>query len=167
MVRASLGMVVGGERTLYWKLTARDNLMYFSSLYKMKKQHAKKRIEELLETFKLSDRADEGPRACRRRLFPLGHRRRLHRSRPRPGRQVPVPAAGPRGRGPGRLSRCTDALLPQLAADARLRDRWGPCEDVRPRQEALASVPAEGGGESARAALRGPERAAVQHRPRQ
>lgn len=59
MVRASLGMVVGGERTLYWKLTARDNLMYFSSLYKMKKQHAKKRIEELLETFKLSDRADE------------------------------------------------------------------------------------------------------------
>jgi len=59
MVRASLGMVVGGERTLYWKLTARDNLMYFSSLYKMKKQHAKKRIEELLESFKLSDRADE------------------------------------------------------------------------------------------------------------
>jgi ABC-2 type transport system ATP-binding protein len=59
MVRASLGMVVGGERTLYWKLTARDNLMYFSSLYKMKKQHAAKRIQELLETFNLSDRADE------------------------------------------------------------------------------------------------------------
>ncbi len=59
MVRASLGMVVGGERTLYWKLTARDNLMYFSSLYKMKKQHATKRIQELLETFNLSDRADE------------------------------------------------------------------------------------------------------------
>jgi ABC-2 type transport system ATP-binding protein len=59
MVRASLGMVVGGERTLYWKLTARDNLMYFSSLYKMKKQHATKRVQELLETFNLSDRADE------------------------------------------------------------------------------------------------------------
>ncbi|MCJ7613534.1 ABC transporter ATP-binding protein [Candidatus Bathyarchaeota archaeon] len=59
MVRASLGMVVGGERTLYWKLTARDNLMYFSSLYKMQRRHAKKRVEELLETFKLSDRADE------------------------------------------------------------------------------------------------------------
>ena len=37
MVRASLGMVVGGERTLYWKLTARDNLLFFASLYKMKK----------------------------------------------------------------------------------------------------------------------------------
>jgi ABC-2 type transport system ATP-binding protein len=59
MVRASLGMVVGGERTLYWKLTARDNLMYFASLYKMQKKHAKKRVEELLETFNISDRADE------------------------------------------------------------------------------------------------------------
>jgi len=59
MVRASLGMVVGGERTLYWKLTARDNLMYFASLYKMHRRHAKKRIDELLETMQLSDRADE------------------------------------------------------------------------------------------------------------
>jgi ABC-2 type transport system ATP-binding protein len=59
MVRASLGMVVGGERTLYWKLTARDNLMYFASLYKMQRNHAKKRIEELLEMMQLSDRADE------------------------------------------------------------------------------------------------------------
>jgi len=52
-------MVVGGERTLYWKLTARDNLTYFASLYKMQRRHAKKRIEELLETLQLSDRADE------------------------------------------------------------------------------------------------------------
>ena len=59
MVRASLGMVVGGERTLYWKLTARDNLTYFASLYKMKRRHAKKRIEELLEILQLADRADE------------------------------------------------------------------------------------------------------------
>jgi ABC-2 type transport system ATP-binding protein len=59
MVRASLGMVVGGERTLYWKLTARDNLMYFASLYKMQRSHAKRRVEELLELFQLSDRADE------------------------------------------------------------------------------------------------------------
>jgi len=58
-VRASLGLVVGGERTLYWKLTARDNLMYFSSLYKMQRRYAKKRIDELLEVFQLSDRADE------------------------------------------------------------------------------------------------------------
>ncbi len=59
MVRASLGMVVGGERTLYWKLTARDNLMYFASLYKMQRRHTKKRVDELLENLQLADRADE------------------------------------------------------------------------------------------------------------
>jgi ABC-2 type transport system ATP-binding protein len=59
LVRASLGMVVGGERTLYWKLTARDNLLFFASLYKMKKSYANQRVDELLETFELSDRADE------------------------------------------------------------------------------------------------------------
>jgi ABC-2 type transport system ATP-binding protein len=59
MVRASLGLVIGGERTLYWKLTARDNLLYFSSLYKMPPSTAKKRVDELLGLFQLSDRADE------------------------------------------------------------------------------------------------------------
>ena len=107
------------------------------------------------------------PRAGRRRLLPLGHRRRLHRSRPRPTWQVPVPPAGARRRGPARLSRRPDAHLPPLAADACLRGRWGPREDCGPRQEALAPVPVGGSGEPARAALRGPERVAVQHNPRQ
>ena len=59
MVRASLGLVIGGERTLYWKLTARDNLMYFASLYKMPRNQARERVEELLEIMQLSDRGDE------------------------------------------------------------------------------------------------------------
>ncbi|UCE95574.1 MAG: ATP-binding cassette domain-containing protein [Candidatus Bathyarchaeota archaeon] len=59
MVRASLGMVIGGERTLYWKLTARDNLMYFASLYKMPRKETKDRVEELLSIMQLSDRGDE------------------------------------------------------------------------------------------------------------
>lgn len=59
MVRASIGIVVGGERTLYWKLTARDNLLYFASLYKMPRAYAKKRVEELLEAFQPSDNANE------------------------------------------------------------------------------------------------------------
>ncbi len=59
LVRASLGMVIGGERTLYWKLTARDNLMYFASLYKMPRKRIKERVDELLETMNLLDRADE------------------------------------------------------------------------------------------------------------
>jgi len=59
MVRASLGLVIGGERTLYWKLTARDNLMYFASLYKMPRKQAGERVDELLGMMQLSDRADE------------------------------------------------------------------------------------------------------------
>ena len=59
MVRASLGLVIGGERTLYWKLTAKDNLMYFASLYKIPRREAKERVDELLALMDLSDRADE------------------------------------------------------------------------------------------------------------
>ena len=59
LVRASIGLVVGGERTLYWKLTARDNLMYFASLYKIPRRLTRERVNELLEMMGLSDRADE------------------------------------------------------------------------------------------------------------
>lgn len=59
LVRASLGMVIGGERTLYWKLTARDNLLYFASLYKMPRKKIKERVDELLGKMNLLDRADE------------------------------------------------------------------------------------------------------------
>ncbi len=59
MVRASLGLVIGGERTLYWKLTAKDNLTYFASLYKIPNREAKERVNELLTVMGLSDRADE------------------------------------------------------------------------------------------------------------
>jgi len=52
-------MVIGGERTLYWKLTARDNLLYFASLYKMPRKKIKERVDELLGKMNLLDRADE------------------------------------------------------------------------------------------------------------
>ncbi|UCE43939.1 MAG: ABC transporter ATP-binding protein, partial [Candidatus Bathyarchaeota archaeon] len=44
---------------LYWKLTAKDNLMYFASLYKISRTEAKERVDELLRLMDLSDRADE------------------------------------------------------------------------------------------------------------
>ncbi|MEM1548819.1 MAG: ATP-binding cassette domain-containing protein [Thermoproteota archaeon] len=58
-VRASIGVVSSGERSLYWKLTARENLEYFARLYKVPDQVAKKRIRELLNLMELEDRADE------------------------------------------------------------------------------------------------------------
>ena len=48
-VRASLGAVLGGERSIYWKLTAHENLEYFAALYHIPSEIARKRIDELLE----------------------------------------------------------------------------------------------------------------------
>ena len=58
-VRQSLGTVLGGERSIYWKLSARENLEYFAALYHIPPGTARRRISELLERMELSDRADD------------------------------------------------------------------------------------------------------------
>lgn len=59
LVRQNLGAVMTGERSIYWKLTGRENLVYFAALYHIPPAVAKPRIDELLERFELSKRADE------------------------------------------------------------------------------------------------------------
>ncbi len=58
-VRLSLGTVLAGERSIYWKLTARENLEYFAALYHIPTKRAKQRVGELLERMELTERADE------------------------------------------------------------------------------------------------------------
>ncbi|MCP8318610.1 MAG: ATP-binding cassette domain-containing protein [Candidatus Methylarchaceae archaeon HK01B] len=58
-VRESLGVMLTGERTLYWKLTGRENLLYFSRLYHMPKDLARRRIDELLALVGLKEKSDE------------------------------------------------------------------------------------------------------------
>jgi ABC-2 type transport system ATP-binding protein len=58
-VRQNLGAVLKGERSIYWKLTGRENLEYFAALYHLPPAIAKQRVEELLERFELTKRADE------------------------------------------------------------------------------------------------------------
>src|SRR5690349_2050142 len=58
-VRRSLGTVLAGERSIYWKLTGRENLEYFAALYHIPQPIAKKRVEELIERMELKERADE------------------------------------------------------------------------------------------------------------
>jgi ABC-2 type transport system ATP-binding protein len=48
-VRENLGVMLTGERTLYWKLTGRENLEYFAALYHLDPLDARKRIDELLD----------------------------------------------------------------------------------------------------------------------
>ena len=58
-VRQSLGTVLAGERSIYWKLTARENLEYFAALYHIPPQAARRRIDELLERMELTARAND------------------------------------------------------------------------------------------------------------
>jgi ABC-2 type transport system ATP-binding protein len=58
-IRRRLGAVLSGERSLYWKLTARENLEYFAALYHLPAAETRQRIDEILEVVHLSDRADD------------------------------------------------------------------------------------------------------------
>ena len=58
-VRARLGAMLSGERSLYWKLTARENLEYFAALYHVPPGETKARIANVLAAAKLTDRADD------------------------------------------------------------------------------------------------------------
>lgn len=58
-VRQSLGTVLAGERSIYWKLTARENLEYFAALYHLPPRVARHRIDDLLKRMELKDRAND------------------------------------------------------------------------------------------------------------
>jgi ABC-2 type transport system ATP-binding protein len=58
-VRARLGAMLSGERSLYWKLTARENLEYFAALYHVPPAETRPRIGEVLAAVELTDRADD------------------------------------------------------------------------------------------------------------
>src|SRR2546430_17531040 len=56
-VRARLGAMLSGERSLYWKLTGRENLEYFAALYHVPPSETKARIARVLAAAELSGRA--------------------------------------------------------------------------------------------------------------
>ena len=56
-VRERIGIVLGGERGLYTRVSAVDNLNYFADLYGVPKNVRDKRVKELLEFMGLTDRA--------------------------------------------------------------------------------------------------------------
>lgn len=55
----NLGTVLAGDRSIYWKLTARENLEYFAALYGCDKKEAKRRTNEILKKLQLEEKADE------------------------------------------------------------------------------------------------------------
>jgi ABC-2 type transport system ATP-binding protein len=75
-VRRRIGHVFGGDRGLYDRLSALDNLRYFGDLYRVPVREKKHRIEELLELVGLSGRERE-----RVETYSRGMRQRLHIAR--------------------------------------------------------------------------------------
>jgi ABC-2 type transport system ATP-binding protein len=57
-VRASLGCLLGGERSLYWKLTGRENLEYFAALYHLSPEKTKEQIKRLTHLLNLDSLLD-------------------------------------------------------------------------------------------------------------
>jgi ABC-2 type transport system ATP-binding protein len=55
----NIGTVLAGDRSIYWKLTARENLEYFAALYGCNKKEAKKRAEYVINRLGLTEKADE------------------------------------------------------------------------------------------------------------
>jgi ABC-2 type transport system ATP-binding protein len=58
-IRPRIGFIFGGERGLYTRLSAVDNLRYFASLYHLEPAQTKRRIPELLELVGLDGRGQE------------------------------------------------------------------------------------------------------------
>ncbi|WP_102399920.1 ABC transporter ATP-binding protein [Haloimpatiens massiliensis] len=56
---SNIGTVLAGDRSIYWKLSARENLEYFAALYGCNKKEAKDRTQKVLERLGLKDKADE------------------------------------------------------------------------------------------------------------
>ena len=61
-VRMRLGAMLSGERSLYWKLTARENLEYFAALYHVPPKDTKARVQRSLDVVRLRRLVGKGGR---------------------------------------------------------------------------------------------------------
>ncbi|MGH3243831.1 MAG: ABC transporter ATP-binding protein [Spirillospora sp.] len=75
-VRSLVGLVLGGDRGLYDRLSARRNLLFWGALYKLDARTVRDRAETLLDRVGLAERADDPVER-----FSRGMRQRLHLAR--------------------------------------------------------------------------------------
>jgi ABC-2 type transport system ATP-binding protein len=72
-VRKRIGLIIGGERGLYYRISGRQNLRYFADLYSVPRLEREQRIEDVLRKVDLLDRADD-----RVEDYSRGMKQRLH-----------------------------------------------------------------------------------------
>jgi len=57
-VKKRINMITGGERMIYWRLTARENLWYYGQLYDIDNKLLDERIQRLLDMVGLKEKQD-------------------------------------------------------------------------------------------------------------
>lgn len=57
-VKKHINLITGGERNIYWRLTAQENLEYFGNLYGIPKTELQLKIKEILELLDLYEKKD-------------------------------------------------------------------------------------------------------------
>ncbi|MEG8183195.1 ABC transporter ATP-binding protein [Nocardia terpenica] len=75
-VKRSIGIVFGGDRGLYPRLTARENLRFWAALYGSRSRELRRRCDELLDRVGLGERAGDRVDTMSR-----GMKQRLHLAR--------------------------------------------------------------------------------------
>jgi len=75
-LRSRINLVSGGERGLYFRLTGRQNLEFFSDMYHVPREEKRRRITNLLEIVGLTEAAD-----VRVEEYSRGMKQRLHLAR--------------------------------------------------------------------------------------
>jgi ABC-2 type transport system permease protein len=63
-IKASIGLVTGNERSFYWRLTCRENLLFYAGLHDLSLAQANLRIEKLSSLLGLGDFLDKRFNAC-------------------------------------------------------------------------------------------------------
>lgn len=67
-IRPRINFICGGEMGVYRRLSARDNLRYFSNLYLLNRKEQEQRIEKILEQVDLADLAETYSKGMIQRL---------------------------------------------------------------------------------------------------
>lgn len=75
-LKKRIGFVFGGERGLYWRLSGKDNLKYFATLYGIPAQVSRERIANLMDIVGLTERQNS-----RVEEYSRGMKQRLHIAR--------------------------------------------------------------------------------------
>jgi len=58
LIKRSIGLVTGEERSFYWRLTGKQNLKLFGTLYNMKSKEMNRKIDYLVELLEMQEYID-------------------------------------------------------------------------------------------------------------